>query len=73
MRAIPGAHANIAATADAIVTAKRRADANVATTANTMASDARAGDNVAMNTNVNKTASNIKKHVPTYQITQIPT
>lgn len=47
----------------------RRVDANVATTANVMTSDIRAGANVAVNANANKTASNIKKRVPMYQAT----
>ena len=73
MRAIPEARANIAAIADAIITAKRRADANVATTANVMANNARAGANVTLKANANKTASNTRKCVPTYQQPQMPT
>lgn len=47
----------------------RRVDANVATTVNVIASDVRAGYNIAVNTNANKTASNIKKRVPMYRAT----
>lgn len=68
MRAIPGARANIAAIADAIVTVKKNVDANVATTVNVIASDARVSDNVAVNVNVNKTTSYIRKRVPTYWV-----
>ena len=67
MRAIPEVRANIAANVDAIVTAKRRADANVTTTANVMANNARADVSVAVNTNAHKIASNTKKRMPTYQ------
>ena len=47
----------------------RRADVNVVTIANVMASDAKTGANIAVNANANKTASNIKKCMPMYQVT----
>ena len=72
MRAIPRAQANITATANAIVMAKRKADTNIATIANIMASDTKAGTNVAVNVNANKMASNIKKCVLMYRQLQMP-
>ena len=73
MRAILGACTNIAATADVIITAKKKIDANVATTANVMASDTRAGTNIAVNANANKTAINTRKRVPMDRRPQMPT
>lgn len=48
------------ATAETIIMAKRRADANIAITANVIASNIRVSANIAMTVNANKTASNIR-------------
>lgn len=61
------AYTNKVATADEGDT--RRTDVNIAITANVMASDARESANIVINTNVNKTTSNIRKRMPTYQAT----
>lgn len=64
---MPGTRINIAATADAIIIAKRKADANVAITANVIASNAKKDANITVIANVNKTARNIKEYIPSYQ------
>lgn len=58
--------ANIAVTANAIIIAKKRVDANIATTVNITAINARISANIAVIANTNKTVSNIRKYVPIY-------
>lgn len=58
--------ANIAATANAIRTVKRRADTNIAITTNIIASNAKVNDNIVVIANANKTAINIRNHIPMY-------
>lgn len=55
--------ANIAAIADAIRMAKKKADANVATITNVIVSNAKASAKIAVNANASKMASNIKPEV----------
>ena len=99
-----GVYVNVAATAYAILTAKRIANANVVVTAskptkkrvdgntrradinvtiiankiaitcvNVMATNAKAGANVAVTTNANKATINTKERVPAYRRPQMPT